>query len=156
MGVDCSKKDGNLGCFGGLMDNAFKYVKENNGIDTEESYPYTAKTGPKCLFNETTVGATLSSWVDIKSGSESDLESAVAHVGPTSVAIDAGHKSFQMYKSGVYFERECSSVRLDHGVLAVGYGHLKPESEDGKGKTDLDCEKQLGRILGNERLRQHG
>ena len=55
--VDCSKRYGNHGCQGGLMDNAFRYIKANGGIDTEASYPYEADNG-RCRFRSNTVGAT--------------------------------------------------------------------------------------------------
>lgn len=122
--VDCSQKQGNQGCNGGLMDDAFKYIIQNKGIDTEASYPYTAKDGKKCLFKAANIGATISSYKDIPKGSESALTSAIQSVGPISVAIDASHQSFQFYKSGVYNEKACSSSQLDHGVLAVGFGTL--------------------------------
>jgi len=120
--VDCSKKEGNKGCQGGLMDNGFKYIIKNKGIDTEESYPYTAKTGRKCKASKGTSGATMSSFVDVKRGDIDALEQAVATIGPISVAMDASHQSFQHYKTGIYNEPKCSSIKLDHGVLAVGYG----------------------------------
>jgi len=119
--VDCSTPQGNMGCEGGLMDDAFQYIISNHGIDTEASYPYTA-TGPNtCRFNAANIGATISSYTDVQSGSESALQKAVAQQ-PTSVAIDASHMSFQLYTGGVYNEPACSSTQLDHGVLAVGYG----------------------------------
>merc|ERR1712168_42530 len=119
--VDCSRKQGNMGCQGGLMDSAFQYIKENPGLDTEDAYPYEAKNG-KCRYKASDIGATDTGFTDIASGDEDALKTAVATVGPISVAIDASGMKFQLYKHGIYNNRRCSRKRLDHGVLAVGYG----------------------------------
>lgn len=121
--VDCSRKQGNKGCQGGLMDDAFAYIKENKGIDTEESYPYEGKNG-QCRFKASTIGAEDTGFTDIKAGDEDALKTATATVGPISVAIDATGIKFQLYRHGVYDNPRCSSTRLDHGVLVVGYGTL--------------------------------
>ncbi|CAG2120887.1 unnamed protein product, partial [Medioppia subpectinata] len=127
--VDCSKNYGNDGCEGGLMDNAFTYIRANHGIDTETSYPYEAKD-KKCRFKPRDIGATDTGFVDIPAGNEEKLKEAVATVGPVSVAIDASHESFQFYSTGVYDEEECSPEQLDHGVLVVGYGTTPDTKED--------------------------
>ncbi|XP_018577098.1 cathepsin L [Anoplophora glabripennis] len=119
--VDCSGRYGNNGCNGGLMDNAFRYIKDNGGIDTEAAYPYKAED-EKCHYTPKSKGATDRGFVDIQSGSEEQLQAAVATVGPVSVAIDASHETFQLYSEGVYYDPECSPEELDHGVLVVGYG----------------------------------
>jgi cathepsin L len=117
--MDCSTSYGNQGCNGGLMTSAFKYVVANKGIDTEASYPYTAKSGT-CKYSTANIGATIAGYKTVSAGSEAALVTAI-NAGPVSVAIDASHNSFQLYKSGTYYEAACSSSRLDHGVLAIGY-----------------------------------
>jgi len=118
--VDCSGSYGNEGCNCGLMTQAMQYIIANGGIDTENSYPYTAEDGT-CSYNAANSGATLKSFVNVQTGSESDLQVKV-QMGPTSVAIDASQSSFQFYSGGVYNEPNCSTSQLDHGVLAVGWG----------------------------------
>lgn len=118
--VDCSRRDGNMGCNGGLMDNAFNYVMKQ-GIEKEEDYPYRARDS-RCVYDQTKVVTKISSKVQVPKGSEAKLQEATATVGPISVAIDASQSSFQFYKRGIYNEPRCSPTELDHGVLLVGYG----------------------------------
>jgi len=75
--VDCSTEWGEAGCNGGDMDVAFEYVKENGGIDTEESYEYDAMD-EQCNYSPNNVGATVSGFVDITENDEEALKSAIA------------------------------------------------------------------------------
>ncbi|XP_012280998.1 cathepsin L [Orussus abietinus] len=126
--IDCSGKYGNNGCEGGLMDRAFQYIKNNRGLDTEKTYPYEAEDD-KCRYNPRNKGASDAGFIDIPEGDEQKLKAAVATVGPVSIAIDASHSSFQFYSKGVYYDPDCSTTELDHGVLVVGYGTTE-EGED--------------------------
>ncbi|XP_060702249.1 procathepsin L-like [Hemiscyllium ocellatum] len=119
--VDCSNAEGNHGCNGGLMEFAFNYVQSNGGIDTEDYYPYTAKEGT-CKYNPNYSPTTCHGSRFVARGNETALAEAVATVGPISVAIDAKQPSFQFYRSGVYYEPNCKSIDINHGVLVVGYG----------------------------------
>jgi C1A family cysteine protease len=116
--VDCSQAQGNQGCEGGLMDQAFQYIISNNGIASEASYPYTAEDGT-CNTAAKSV-ATISGFTDVDPNDEPALQAAVAQQ-PVSVAIEADQACFQFYSGGVLSDPSCGT-QLDHGVLAVGYG----------------------------------
>jgi C1A family cysteine protease len=115
--VDCDH-NGDHGCNGGLMDNAFAWAKSNGGVCTESAYPYTAKAGT-CKTSCGTKYATPKSYTDVTKNDVNSLMSAL-NKQPVSVAIEADQSTFQMYKSGV-LTASCGT-NLDHGVLAVGYG----------------------------------
>ncbi|RXG61726.1 hypothetical protein Avbf_16519 [Armadillidium vulgare] len=43
--IDCIDDNECYGCDGGFPNSCFFYTEENNGTDSEESYPYLAKDG---------------------------------------------------------------------------------------------------------------
>lgn len=102
------------------MDYAFEYV-EKDGLCTESDYGYVGTKKESCKASTCTrVGFSVKSYTDIKKGAEDDLETAVANIGPISIAVDANSK-WQMYSGGVMKAPIFKKDSLDHGVLAVGY-----------------------------------
>lgn len=121
--VDCARNC--FACRGCWMDTAFQYIRDNRGIDSEQGYPYYARPLGYCYYNINYKVAEDTGFVDLPSGDEQALMTAVATIGPISVAIDATKPSFMSYRSGVYIEPYCGNTlrALDHAVLVVGYGH---------------------------------
>ncbi|KAJ8984232.1 hypothetical protein NQ317_007464 [Molorchus minor] len=113
--VDCDASDG--GCDGGLMDSAFKYIKQH-GIESNEDYPYRGSDG-SCKHDESKSVLKVQGFVDVPAN-ETSLQAAVGTIGPISVAIDA--TDLQFYSSGILKDGHCTSDHLNHGVVAVGYG----------------------------------
>ncbi|UYV60934.1 CTSL [Cordylochernes scorpioides] len=120
--VDCASSEGNSACEGGEMTKAYKYVIKNNGIDTEESYPYKAENGT-CHYNSSTIGATCKSYKAI-AHDEKNLQKALAAEGPISIGIDSSLISSQLYKGGIFNNPKCGNDpdSINHAVLLVGYG----------------------------------
>ncbi|XP_052165994.1 cysteine endopeptidase Rep1 [Oryza glaberrima] len=124
--IDCDTAD-NSGCQGGLMENAFEYIKHSGGITTESAYPYRAANGTcDAVRARRAPLVVIDGHQNVPANSEAALAKAVANQ-PVSVAIDAGDQSFQFYSDGV-FTGDCGTD-LDHGVAVVGYGETNDGTE---------------------------
>jgi len=114
--VDCAGAEGNQGCNGGLMNQAFDYLIKFGGSQPTNTYPYTARDG-QCKADVSKVAVKIAAHKELPPN-ENALGDAL-QTGPVSVAIEADQSIFQFYKSGV-LDGNCGK-NLDHGVLAVGY-----------------------------------
>jgi C1A family cysteine protease len=113
--VDCSRPEGPQGCKGGWMDDAMKYILDNRGICSEDSYPYHG-VEQTCQSQYCQNSAYISRIVDVARNNEQALKAAVS-LSPVSVSIEA---NFQFYHGGV-FDGPCGTA-INHAVLIVGYG----------------------------------
>jgi len=109
------------------MDYAFKYIEEHP-LMKEADYPYTGHHNlfSKCKYEEDKGVGHVKGFKDVQPKSADQMKAALQN-GPVSVAIEADKSVFQSYRSGVITSRMCGT-KLDHGVLAVGYG----SSENGE------------------------
>ncbi|XP_062591149.1 procathepsin L-like [Saccostrea cucullata] len=104
-------------CNTSLVGSEFKCVQKLGGLCDSASYPFSST----CQSSKCTPVAKVTGVTAVKHGDEEALKMAV-FTQPVLAVIDASHSSFQLYRSGVYYEKACSSQRLDHAVLVVGYG----------------------------------
>lgn len=126
--VDCAGDFDNHGCSGGLPSHAFEYIKHAGGIESDVTYPYTAKDG-KCVFRpEVSVGYVKYGSYNITQGDEIEMAERMYNAGPISISYQVIN-GFKDYKSGVYSAQNCGTTtqQVNHAVLATGFG-----TEDGK------------------------
>ena len=117
--VDCARTKNTKGCNSGLMTDAFEFIINNGGINTEKNYPYKAKDGQCDVYKKNQRYVKIDDYEEVPSNYEQALQKAVASQ-PVSVGIDADSKGFQLYSSGI-FTGSCGTS-IDHGVTIVGYG----------------------------------
>ncbi|KAJ0017693.1 hypothetical protein Pint_10450 [Pistacia integerrima] len=89
--VDCDR-NGNGGCSGGDMKNAFKYIIENKGLASDTDYPYQGTDGI------------------CEKEKEEDPEAKITSYGVVPPNDEMG------------FSKRNVEPNLDHGVTVVGYG----------------------------------
>ncbi|KAL7512331.1 hypothetical protein ACHAXN_009269 [Cyclotella atomus] len=127
--IDCDLTD--MGCGGGLMSYAFQYDEDDTGLCALEDYPFAMHRhwfyGCKryMAYCEPLKHTKVAKYVNV-TATEEALTAAIA-TQPVSVAVTAGGVNWQFYSSGVMAE-SCED-EVDHGVLAVGYGHYDPRNE---------------------------
>ena len=124
--VDCDTYDS--ACNGGLMEYAFQWIKEN-GMETEEDYPYTGYKGSckadpsKYIDMKVTgwkkLGSSTSTWSPVD---EEEIKEFLYENGPLAIALNAN--PLQTYSGGILDKTssQCPVSGINHAVTLVGYG----------------------------------
>ncbi|CAH1391947.1 unnamed protein product [Nezara viridula] len=99
--IDCSRSYNNSGCKGGLMYKSFNYLKDVEGLESEDSYPYKSMDN-RCRYKKNNIvpGTKVQAYTYIQSMDDDALKAAVATVGPISIAVTAGNPGFKFYRRG--------------------------------------------------------
>ena len=107
---------GTGGCEGATQWLGFEYAV-NNGMTTQDSYPYTGSDST-CNQGKIKKVAKFAGFSRLPTNDYDALLTAVATKGPIAVSVAADAWSF--YDSGIY-NGNCGTT-INHAVTAVGYG----------------------------------
>ncbi|KAK8805445.1 hypothetical protein WA158_002101 [Blastocystis sp. Blastoise] len=127
--VDCSWYYGNNGCDGGEDFRAYDWMLKNGGIMTAADYGNYLSVDGVCHYEPEKATVKITGYKLVEPYNEDAVMDALLNVGPLSIGINAGVRTFSFYDSGVYNDPDCTSALEDinHAVLLVGYG-----TEDGQ------------------------
>jgi cathepsin L len=127
--IDCSRPQGNAGCDGGLITQAYQYILSNGGVASLAAYP-TVPDQTRCTSAGVTSVAHMRSFVELPVDDEFALLAAVA-LGPVSVGIESDSPLFQFYSGGILSADTCGSdANVNHAVVIVGYGTDAETAQD--------------------------
>ncbi|TGZ66238.1 hypothetical protein CRM22_005423 [Opisthorchis felineus] len=122
--IDCSSQYGNKGCAGGDAVLSFRYLKDADGLQRDQDYPYisdkTLRPNPECKFDSTKWNAEVNAFVVLPKFDEDALLQAVGFYGPVAISVDSRLQSFKDYRGDIYSDPLCGKDS-DHAMLAVGY-----------------------------------
>jgi C1A family cysteine protease len=110
----------NMGCYGGNMDSAFKFMIQNRQcLDVE--YPYVSgQTERKGKCHSCDEVTQFNKCFDVEPRNQLALKAAVMQ-NPVVIGIEADTYYFQSYSSGIITSPLCGDT-IDHAVEIVGFG----------------------------------
>jgi len=111
------------GCSGGMMSDAYRFVIENDGVETILDYPYSRGLTGQCQLDRSLNEVSISSWTLLQTSSVEELQAALKTLGPIAIAINADQMQF--YSTGI--DVCVTSAPVNHAVLLVGYGNENGE-----------------------------
>ncbi|RHY08522.1 hypothetical protein DYB36_012634, partial [Aphanomyces astaci] len=122
--LSCFTSGSNRGCNGGSTEQAIDWVQQ--GVCTEESYPYTSGKGQtgtcqaSCTKKKLSIGKTKNT-----SGERSLM--TVLESQPAAAYVESANAVWRNYKGGIV--SQCPGAETDHAVTVVGYGTSTSKDE---------------------------
>nr|XP_049701831.1 procathepsin L isoform X1 [Helicoverpa armigera] len=118
--VDCAWGFDNLGCNGGTLDGAMKYVL-THGIPTEMEYGVYEANDGYCAIQNMTNPYKIRGFSQVTPRNPNALKLALVKYGPVTVGVHASSIMVQ-YSNGLFYDFSCEDSYANHGVTVVGYG----------------------------------
>ena len=106
------------GCQGGLMKNAFTYYTKNFLV-LDSNYPYKAARGTCQYSTAQKTNVKVDKQKPVGKTNDKMIEALADR--PVAIAVQAGQPAFRNYAGGI-MECQKDNVRLDHGILLIGWG----------------------------------